>query len=94
MMLSSSQQIFKAWVEANAPEITYLWNWNDRSLDADAAQNYLNTASHGQSIMCRFAIAVWFGQNRFDFDVIEAAGVLDAKKRSVIANWFIDPFWP
>lgn len=94
MMLSSSQQIFKTWLEVNAPEITYLWNWNERSLDTEAAQSYLSTASHGQAVMCRFAVAVWFGKNRFDFDVIEAASILDVEKRRAIANWLIDPFWP
>lgn len=94
MNLSTTQQQFKNWLNVTAPDLMSLWNWSERAVVPEAVQSYLSTASHGQAIMCRFAVAVWFGQNRFDFDLIEAAGVLDAEKRMVIAKWLADPFWP
>lgn len=45
-------------------------------------------------MMCRFVVAVWFGKNRFNFDLIEATSILDPSKRQLIADWFLDPFWP
>lgn len=94
MSLSSNQQKFKHWLSVNAPELMYLWDWDDKSVNTDAVQSYLSTASHGQSIMCRFSVAVWFNKNRFDFDLMDAASILDAEKRMAIAAWLVDPFWP
>ncbi len=92
--LSASQNIFYQWLNQNAPDLMYLWDWNEKSVNNEAVQSYISTASHGQAIMCRFAVAVWFNKNRFEFDFIDAAGVLDQKDRLAIAKWFLEPFWP
>lgn len=39
----------------------------------------LPSLSHGEQIMLRFFTDVWLTENRFSFDLIEAAQVLDEK---------------
>lgn len=92
--LTPGQNKFYIWLSQNTPELMYLWDWNDKSLNLDAVESYLGTASHGQAIMCRFAIAIWFNKNRYNFDLMEAAGVLGQKQRLAIAQWLMEPLWP
>ncbi len=44
--------------------------------------------------MARFVLSVWLGANRYDFDMIDAARVLDSQPMSIITEWGSDPFWP
>lgn len=94
MKMSVSQIQFLEWLKQMAPELIDLWDWENREIDPAVVKNYLGTASHGQAIMCRFAVAIWYGQNKFNFDIVDAAGALDPIQRQAIAEWLIDPFWP
>lgn len=50
--------------------------------------------SHAERIMAQFMVAVWFGENRLQFDAIEAAYVLDQQHRAIVAEWINQPLWP
>ncbi len=94
MELSPSQSRFQQMLGKYTPYLLTLWDWDRAELKQDMARRYLATASHGEAVMCRFAIAVWLGQNDFQFDLIDAAGALERDQRLVVAAWLVDPFWP
>lgn len=94
MELLPSQLAFQDWLKDNAPYLMDLWDWEDRSVSLGRVERYLAVASHGEALMCRFAVAVWLGKNDFSFDLIEAAGVLDEQQRAAIAEWLKMPLWP
>ncbi len=94
MELSPSQSRFYQLLNKYAPYLLTLWDWQKAELKLEMAQRYLATASHGEAVMCRFAVAVWLGQNDFQFDLVDAAGALEREQRLVVAAWLVDPFWP
>lgn len=89
-----AQDRFESWLAKNAPYLSILWDFDKRELSLAMVDSYLATASHGQAIMCRFAAGVWLGNNDYQFDMINAAGVLDDEQKAAIAAWFTSPFWP
>lgn len=89
-----AQNRFESWLANNAPYLSILWDFDKRDLSLAMVDSYLATASHGQAIMCRFAAGVWLGSNDYQFDMINAAGVLDDEQKAAIAAWFTSPFWP
>lgn len=94
MELTVSQEKFYEWLKECAPYLLDLWDWNDRSLSLDRVKHYLAVSSHGEIIMCQFAVGVWLGRNEYDFDLFKAVGVLDAPQRAAIAEWVKIPLWP
>ncbi|ERK05609.1 hypothetical protein L580_3319 [Serratia fonticola AU-P3(3)] len=78
---------------AEYPRIAAFWDWQNKSVDIDALELAIATMSHGEQILAKFFLSVWLGKNS-GFDVIEAASALDVKKRAIIANWLMSPFWP
>lgn len=68
--------------------------WNGSEVDIKLLESTLATCSHGEAIMLRFLAGVWLGINRYDFDLIEAAGVLDVEDRQVISQYLMSPIWP
>ena len=50
--------------------------------------------SHGEQIMARFFAAVWLGENKFDFDLVDAGATLDPAHRQVIGDWLTNPVFP
>lgn len=89
-----AQDRFERWLVKNAPYLSLLWDFEKHDLSLAMVDSYLATASHGQAIMCRFAAGVWLGSNEYQFDMINAAGVLDDEQKAAIAAWFTSPFWP
>lgn len=87
MALSEPQFNFRFWLKSEAPQLQSLWNWDDRCVDVDAVESYLATASHGEAIMCRFFVGVFLGRNDMDFNLIDAAAVLEKGQREVISRW-------
>lgn len=94
MALNESRVRFRVWLERNAPQLKELWDWKEESITQEVVEHYLATASHGEAIMCRFAVGVWMGSNDQGFNLIEAAVVLDKEQRDAIATWMVSPFWP
>ncbi|EDM82083.1 hypothetical protein [Limnobacter sp. MED105] len=85
---------FQKWVETNAPRLTFLWDWEKEEVDLEIVKKFLNVASHGEAVMCRFMVGVWLGRNELNFDIFEARGVLDQKQLQVVLDWIKTPFWP
>jgi len=44
--------------------------------------------------MLRFFVAVWLGENTLNFDLIEAARVLDDGNLDDIRTWLANPMFP
>tara|TARA_R110002050_G_scaffold207374_3_gene343498 strand:- start:672 stop:905 length:234 start_codon:yes stop_codon:yes gene_type:complete len=76
------------------PELLPLFDFNERVYLSDVVERYLSTASHGESIMARFALGIWRHENQYNFDFLEAASILDERYKVIVASWFNDPFWP
>ena len=89
-----AQDRFESWLMKNAPYLSLLWDFEKHELSLPMVDSYLATASHGQAIMCRFAAGVWLGSNDYQFDMIDAARVLDHEQKTAITAWFTSPFWP
>ena len=85
---------FESWLAKNAPYLSILWDFERHYLSLAMVDSYLATAPRKQAIMCRFAAGVWLGNNDYQFDMINAAGVLDDEQKAAIAAWFTSPFWP
>lgn len=77
---------------AHYPAIACFWNRAQRECDVTALKEDMEGMSHGEKVMAKFFMAIWFHRNR-EFSLIEAAHVLDDQHRMVIAGWLRDPFW-
>lgn len=75
------------------PAISVFWNRPEKSCKVEALKKRMGTMSHGEIVMSKFFMSVWFGKNT-DFDFLEAASALDGNERVVIAKWLVNPFWP
>ena len=74
--------------------LDHLFDFEIRTFKSEAVTSYFKTASSGESILLKFLLGVWFNENNFSFNLIEAAQVLDEKSRLTISNWLADPFFP
>ncbi|MEX0446544.1 hypothetical protein [Xenorhabdus sp. SGI246] len=81
---------------ADYPLLFKFWDVEKKECDKEALIDSLSVLSHGESIMAKFFMTVWFGDNRknYEFDIVEAASVLDLPQRRLITLWMLDPFWP
>lgn len=76
------------------PSLLQLWNLEKIELDVEAAEMYLRCCSAGEALLAKFFFMVWMGDDRYGFNLIEAARKLDFKTLIMIAEWIEDPFWP
>lgn len=91
--LTPEQRQFKQLLDEH-PTLVSFWNFNSASLDLVALELALPALSHGEQVMARFFAAVWLGENRFDFDLVDAAASLDPQHRQLIVAWLASPFFP
>lgn len=91
--LSEGEAKFAHWLNANLPDLTHLWDWNEGGIQWDLVDHYLGRASHGQAIMCRFAVGIWRWKNERDFDLFEAGQVLDSHNMAIISEWAKRPWF-
>jgi len=90
--LSSGQAQFKNLLE-HFPRFTSYWNWDGRECEYETLKENMGVMSHGEKIIGQFLLGVWT-HNDHDFDILEAASVLDAEARQLITDWLMEPFWP
>ena len=76
------------------PWLADYWDVPNNSYDRDRLEAALGVWSHGEQIMARFFVMVWNGRNEMEFDLADAAAILDPDSRRLITDWFMDPFWP
>lgn len=74
------------------PRIAGLWDRENRSLDVERFEKELRLMSSGESHLARFFAGIWLGENRYDFDLIEAVHVLSDRK--IISDWIENPVFP
>lgn len=92
--LSPGQAQFALLLE-KLPFAARFWNMEMRECDLDAIEDYVGgIASHQQAVMTRWLVAVWLGENKLNFDLIDAAGCLDPELMRIITAWSEKPFWP
>lgn len=92
--LSTGQTQFYVWLHNKMPYLLPLFDFEERIYLEEEVERYFGTASHGETIMARFALGVWRHDDQFNFDFVDAAGVLDAERMKIITDWMTDPFWP
>jgi hypothetical protein len=63
-----------------------LFDFEERIFLKDNVEIYLSTASHGEAIMAKFVLGIWMQENKFNFDFIEAASVLDQGQMKVVTD--------
>lgn len=88
--MTNDQIQFQSMVE-QYPSLAPYWDFEKREVKVKTADNL--PLSSGEKILMTFFLSVWFGRN-VDFDITRAAGVLSTENKMVIAQWFLDPFWP
>ena len=91
--LSPEQQHFKQLLDG-FPSLTIFWDFESRDCHLQALEQAIPAMSHGEQIMTRFFVAVWLGENKFDFDLIDAAATLDDAHRKLIVDWLTNPVFP
>lgn len=91
--LTPTQRRFKDML-ADYPSLSEFWDFDKRECDIQAIEDAFTWMSHSEQIMLRFFAAVWLGENRFSFDLIEAAKVLGEQDHSVVLQWFSKPEFP
>lgn len=95
-MLSSNQARFFEFVESFTCSDT-LMNYFDvekRQLNIELLDSTIGQLSHGEQLLLKFCANVWLGRKKYDFDLFDAAGTLDAENRALVSDWFCEPFWP
>jgi len=90
--LSPGQTQFKGLLE-RFPRLTAYWDWDKRECAYETLKENMGAMSHGERIIAQFLLGVWT-HNDHDFDILEAASVLDAEARQLITDWLMEPFWP
>lgn len=88
--MTNDQLQFKNMVD-QYPNLSSYWDFEERAVKVKKADDL--PLSSGEKILMTFFLSVWFGRN-VDFDITRAAGVLSTENKMVIAQWFLDPFWP
>lgn len=91
--LSEGEVMFAFWLKERLPKLTGLWDWESGNVSFERVDEYLATASHGEAIMCRFAVGIWRWKNERDFDLIEAGQVLDSHNMAIISEWAKRPWF-
>jgi len=76
------------------PRIKHLWDRDRRGLKVGLFEKELGVMSSGEVHLAKFFAAIWFGYNRYGFDLVEAVSTLDDNERLLIVKWIANPFWP
>lgn len=92
--ITDIQARFARWIDVKMPYLAELFDFEGREYLPEVVESYLVTASHGETIMARFALAVWRHDNNFEFDITDAAAVLDPSQVQIISDWLAEPWWP
>ncbi|MCW8093400.1 hypothetical protein [Alteromonas sp. ASW11-130] len=90
----SSEQKFKILIKAEMRYLADLFDFDNNQYDANKVKSFINAASHGERLMAQFALGVWPGTDKFNFDFTEAAAHLEQKQIKTVTDWLQNPFWP
>lgn len=90
----SDEDLFQIWIESKMPYLRGLFDFEQRVYLPEKVDYFMGVASHGQTIMARFALSVWTHNDDFEFNFLDAASVLDEQNRAIIIDWLVRPIWP
>jgi len=76
------------------PRLMTYWNFEKREVKLQAIDQDIGAMSRGEQIMLRFFVAVWLGENRLNFDLIDATRALDDGNLDDIRKWLAQPVFP
>jgi len=88
----SNEQRFYDMVSAY-PWAIPLWDKEARIMNIGAVECFRASANREQNCLLHFFSSVWLGDGT-EFDITDAANVLNRQDRNMIVDWFLDPFWP
>lgn len=88
--MTNDQFLFKQMVD-QYPDLAKYWDFEKREVKVKSADDL--PLSSGEKILMTFFLSVWFNRN-VNFDITRAAGILSTENKQVIAQWFLEPFWP
>ena len=91
--LSPEQRQFKQLID-KYPLLASYWNFEKRDCDLQAINADIGALSSGEQHMLRFFVAVWLGENRLNFDLIDATKALDEGCLDDIRQWLQTPVFP
>ena len=91
--LTPEQRQFKKMIDLY-PLLASYWNFETRDCDLQAINADIGVLSSGEQHMLRFFVAVWLGENRLNFDLIEATKALDDGNLDDIRQWLQTPVFP
>ncbi|WP_241576737.1 hypothetical protein [Rosenbergiella collisarenosi] len=73
------------------PDIAVYWDFEAMKTTLKSSEGL--PLSGGELIMVDFFLSVWFGKT-MNFDFHRAAGKLSGNNKSVIMDWFMNPYYP
>ena len=76
------------------PRLMTYWNFEKREVKLQAIDKDIGAMSHGEQIMLRFFVGIWLGENRLNFDLIDATRVLNDGYLDDIRRWLSQPVFP
>ncbi len=94
MIALNAETRFQLWLEEAYPALYTTFDWSKNCYCKMDVDKLLDYADDGTSAFIRFALGVWHHENKFEFDVIEAASVMSEKQCNAVITWLRDPFWP
>lgn len=92
--LSPEQAQFALLLEKHAPYLLHIWDFNKKEYSPELVKSFFGTGSSGEIVMLKFFLAVWLGEDKFNFDITDAASKFSREEKQVITDWLLDPFWP
>ena len=78
----------------NQTNLSHYWDQKKHEIKLKEFEQALGRMSTGEAILARFMANVWFGEEKYFFNIIEAAKTLDSKHIQIITNWLKSPYWP
>ena len=76
------------------PLLASYWYFDQCECDLPAITQDIELMSCDEQIMLRFFVAIWFGKNRLNFDLIEATRTLNDGYLDDIRQWLNQPLFP
>lgn len=70
------------------------WDQQNHEIKLKEFDKALGLMSTGEAILARFMANVWFGEEKYLFNITDAAATLDGSYKAVIIDWLSKPYWP
>jgi hypothetical protein len=92
-MIIENHSTFARWLYSADAKLASVFDFKKRTYNKLEVDNILSTASQSEVWFMRFALGVWHGKNKYNFDLIDAAPVLDTGHYRAIIQWIEKPVW-